>query len=300
MLTPEVTAFSEDLRPVVEKLFNRHLEVTRPWSLHEHIDWGDGHDFQTKPWSETDYSLPRGVRSAIYVNLLTEDNAPYYTNTLLSKTPDNHPLQDWNRQWTMEEGQHAAAIRDWVHISRAIDPKNLEAARRIQMSTGIVPQPETLADLIAYTPFQEKATQVAHRNVASRLSKQDKSGRAVLGLIAGDEGRHGIFYRDLAEAGFEANPSLMMRAVARQVIGFAMPGTGIPGFKRHSLHISREGIYNIGHFRDVVVLPILEYWGLDAITGLDDASKIARDDLYKHVETLGRMAAEQAERLNQR
>ena len=69
-------------------------------------------------------------------------------------------------------------MRDWVHISRCIDPTMLEIGRRFQMQKGEVPQPETLADLIAYVSFQERATQVAHRNTAARLvGRQDGTSR---------------------------------------------------------------------------------------------------------------------------
>ncbi len=297
-MTPELTAFSKDLQPAVEDLYNRHLEVAKPWSLYEQIDWDAGQNFKDNPWSEEDYPLPEAVRDAVFVNLLTEDNAPYYTNLLLSNTPSDHPLQEWNRRWTMEEAQHAAAIRDWAHISRAVNPKDLEAARRIQMSKGVVPQPENLADMLAYVTFQEKATQVAHRNTASKLPLYDKMGKKLLGLIAGDEGLHHSFYRDLAKAGFEANPSLMMKVVARNVIHFAMPGTGIPGFARRGTHIAKAGIYNKVIFFDSVVKPTLEHWQLDTMEGFDETAKIARDDLYEHLDTQGKKAAKQADRQN--
>src|SRR3989344_2963971 len=119
--------FADELRPAVERYYHRHLENARPWAVFEQIDWGQGTSYKDQPWTAEDYPLPDGVRSAIYVNLLTEDNAPYYTNLLMSRTPDDHPLHAWNGQWTMEEGQHSDAIRDWAHISRAIDPALLEA-----------------------------------------------------------------------------------------------------------------------------------------------------------------------------
>lgn len=294
--SPEQLEFSEELRPAVEHLYNRHLQSLKPWSMHEEIDWGSGEDFKKTPWSPTDYPLPDGVRSAVYVNLLTEDNAPYYTELLMSKTPANHPLKQWNGQWTMEEGQHSGAIRSWVHISRAIDPASLESARRIQMANGQVPQPETLPELLAYVPFQEKATQIAHRNTARHLSEKDHTGRSILGLIAGDEARHYNFYRDLATAGFEINPSVMMRAVANQVINFAMPGAGIPNFSRHSLKIAREGIYDVEQFRNKVVLPTLNNWNIEEITGLDTLAEQARDDIIAHMDKLGALVAKQQAR----
>ncbi|MSY31816.1 MAG: acyl-ACP desaturase, partial [Actinobacteria bacterium] len=229
----------EEIAPDVEALYNRHLEAPRDWFPHEAVNWGTGRDFAESPWSAEDYPLAAGVRSAIYVNLLTEDNLPYYTNTLLSHSSAGHPLADWNHQWTMEENRHAMVMRDWVHISRCIDPVLLEEGRRVQMKTGEVPHPESLADLITYVAFQERATQIAHRNTATKLPKEDVMGRRILGLIAGDETKHYMFYRDLAKAAFVIDPSAMMIAATKQAMSFAMPGTGIPGFTRHAVRIAR-------------------------------------------------------------
>ncbi len=79
-----------------------------------------------------------------------------------------------------------------------------------------------------------------------------------------------------------------------------MPGNGIPSFNRHSVRISREGIYILGHFRDSVVVPTLEHWQLDGLTGIDDTAKIAKDYLYEHLEMLGEIATKQADRLSQK
>ena len=81
----------------------------------------------------------------------------------------------------MEENRHAMVMRDWVHISRCINPTLLEDGRRVQMQKGEVPQPNDIAELIAYVSFQERATQIAHRNTGAKLPKDDKIGRNVLG-----------------------------------------------------------------------------------------------------------------------
>jgi len=161
---------------------------------HEQIDWGQGESFNERPWSESDYPLSAGVRSSIYVNLLTEDNLPYYTTALSEHSPKGHPIRDWNNQWTMEENRHAMVMRDWVHVSRCIDPTLLEEGRRVQMRKGEVPHPDTFADMITYVSLQERATQIAHRNTGAKLPKDDKIGRNVLALIAGDETKHYLFY----------------------------------------------------------------------------------------------------------
>ena len=287
-----------EIAPDVERLYNRHLEAPRLWFPHEQIDWGSGEDFSTHPWSESDYPVAEGVRSSIYVNLLTEDNLPYYTNTLLAHAPKGHPILDWNHQWTMEENRHSMVMRDWVHISRCIDPTLLEEGRRVQMHKGEVPTPDTMAELIAYVSFQERATQIAHRNTGAKLPKDDKVGRNVLALIAGDETKHYLFYRDLALAAFAIDPSTMMIAAAKQISNFAMPGTGIPSFTRHAVRIAREGIYGLGQFLKDVLDPVLSLWDVEHLAGLSTEAEKARQDLSAFIakmsETVERMAQKAA------
>jgi len=287
-----------EIAPDVERLYNRHMEAPRLWYPHEQIDWGSGEDFGTHPWNALDYPVAEGVRSSIYVNLLTEDNLPYYTNSILSHAPKGHPIRDWNYQWTMEENRHAMVMRDWVHITRCIDPVLLEDGRRVQMSRGEVPEPDTFADLICYVSFQERATQIAHRNTGAHLPKDDKMGRNVLALVAGDETKHYLFYRDLALAAFAIDPSTMMIAAAKQVTDFAMPGTGIPSFTRHAVRIAREGIYGLPQFLKDVVTPVLDHWDVSHLTGLSKEAECARAELYVEVtkisDTVERMAQKAA------
>ncbi len=275
-----------EIAPDVERLYNRHLEAPRLWMPHEQIDWGQGENFGEHPWSESDYPLAEGVRSSIYVNLLTEDNLPYYTNSLLAHTPKEHPIRDWNHQWTMEENRHSMVMRDWVHISRCIDPTLLEEGRRVQMKKAEVPEPESFADLICYVSFQERATQIAHRNTGAHLPKDDKMGRNVLALVAGDETKHYMFYRDLATAAFAIDPSAMMIAATKQVADFAMPGTGIPSFTRHAVRIAREGIYGLGQYLRDVLEPVLSTWDVSHLANLSAEAERARTELAHVVEKI--------------
>jgi acyl-[acyl-carrier-protein] desaturase len=287
-----------EIGPDVERLYNRHLEAPRLWYPHELIDWGQGQSFSERPWDPSDYPIADGVRSSIYVNLLTEDNLPYYTSTLLAHAPKGHPIRDWNHQWTMEENRHSMVMRDWVHITRCIDPTVLEDGRRVQMGTGEVPQPESFADLICYVAFQERATQIAHRNTGAHLPKDDKMGRNVLALVAGDETKHYMFYRDLAMAAFAIDPSAMMIAATKQVTNFAMPGTGIPSFTRHAVRIAREGIYGLTQFLKDVLTPVLDLWDVSHLANLSEEAEKARQELdlvvTKIAETVERMAQKAA------
>ena len=70
---------TEALTPSVERLFARHLDTTKPWMPHELVPWERaGACAPNGPWDEAASPLPVCVRAALVVNLLTEDNLPYY------------------------------------------------------------------------------------------------------------------------------------------------------------------------------------------------------------------------------
>ena len=182
----------EELAGPAASLFNRHLSVSKEWYPFEDVPWDMAADFEEERWNAKQYPLSQGVQSAIIVNVLTEDNLPYYTHTLMSPIKPDHPLRDWSRRWTAEEWRHSAAIRDWILATRAIDPYRLEDDRMVQMSKGQVPQSNSVAEMIAYVSFQELATQVAHRNTGQALDKTMR-GKKIMSKVAGDEGLHHAF-----------------------------------------------------------------------------------------------------------
>jgi acyl-[acyl-carrier-protein] desaturase len=112
--------------------------------------------------------------------------------------------------------------------------------------------------VIAYVSMQELATRVAHRNTG-RFSN-DPGLDKLLARISTDENQHMVLYRDLFTAALEADPTSAMSALLQEVVGFAMPGTGIPGFIRRAAVIARAGIYNLEVHRDQVLKPLLGYW----------------------------------------
>lgn len=279
-----------ELTPEVEKLYNRHLENAREWHPHELIPYDLGRDYKAEPWQPEDYPLPDAVRSALFVNLLTEDNLPYYYETINSWSPArNHAWGQWARQWTSEEIRHSTVIREWVHVTRALDPNALEKAKRSQMQLGQVPDPPTLPELLAYVSLQELATRVAHSNTGRVLDKE-QGGKNVMSQVAADEGLHHIFYRDLSTAAFTIDPSAMVIAAFSVIDDFRMPGTGILDFEKHKVAIAKAGIYDIDHFKENVVDPTLKHWDIEHLEGLSPKAEEAREKLVSRLEKLGRVA----------
>ena len=293
-LTDDTELLDRDRRLVAElaepaaELFERHLSVAKTWYPFEDVPWDRAADFSRDEWDEGVYPLSDGVRSALIVNLLTEDNLPYYTHSLLAPIGDDHPLCEWSRRWTAEEWRHSAAMRDWILATRALDPWRLEDDRMVQMSTGIVPYSKTVANMLAYVSFQELATQVAHRNVGQSLDRTLR-GKKIMSQIAGDEGLHHAFYRDLTGAAIARDPSAMLVAISSVLRGFKMPGQGIPGFAAHERVIAEAHIFDAEQFLHQVVQPTLAAWGIDELDGLDAEGERARARIARTVSALERV-----------
>src|SRR6476620_7853270 len=101
---------------------------------------------------------------------------------------------------------------------------------------------DTVEAGLVYTTLQELATRIAHRNTGELLD--DPAGRAVLRRVATDENLHHLFYRDLATAALELDPSRLVCAMDVVVRGFEMPGTGIADFARLARVIAAAGVYD--------------------------------------------------------
>jgi acyl-[acyl-carrier-protein] desaturase len=277
------------LEPHAAELLDRHLASAREWFPHELVPWDRGRDYAAGEHWEADHLFSDGARSALFVNLLTEDNLPHYFRTIDGRFGRNGPWGVWARRWTAEEGRHAIVIRDYLTVTRAVDPVALERARMIQVSNGAVPEPTSLVDALVYASLQELATRIAHHNTGRLLS--DPAGRRIMTRVAADENLHHLFYRDLTSAALAIDPATVVPAIERQVRQFAMPGTGIPDFERHARAIARAGVYDFKSHHDQILVPVvLRHWRLDHLHGLKSSAEQARERILGHIDRVGRVA----------
>lgn len=287
----------EELAPVAQTLFERHVARAKEWFPHELIPWGRARDFVPgQEWDPDEFPLPDAVRSALIVNLLTEDNLPYYLHAVHTVYGSSGIWGEWNRRWTAEEHRHSIVLRDWLVVTRAVDPVALERARMIQVSTGFdgLPPGRGAIDGLVYVTLQELATRIAHRNTGRLLG--DEPGAVITARVAADENLHFLFYRDLATAAIEVDPSEMVKAVDREVRGFEMPGTGIAGFGAHASAIAGAGIYDFSIHHDQILVPVvLRAWNIEQLGGLDAEAERSRERLMGYLKRVERVAGRQAD-----
>ena len=284
----EASRITVELVPVVETLLQRHLATTHEWIPHEYVPWGRGQYATEDPSWGDDPLLDPAARVALTVNLLTEDNLPLYFAEL-NRIGKDDAWGEWARRWTAEEGRHSIVIRDYLMVTRALDPVALERARMRQVMSGAVPSFEDVTEALVYTTLQELATRISHRNTGKLLT--DAVGVAVMNRVASDENLHHLFYRDLASAAIDLAPSEMVKAIDRVVRNFTMPGTDIEDFARHARTMAKAGVYSLAIHHDQILVPIiLQRWGLEQLNGLDDDAERARDRVVRYMTRLGKVS----------
>ncbi|MGW2665533.1 acyl-ACP desaturase [Nocardia tengchongensis] len=267
-----------ELEPVVGQNIDRHLSIAKEWNPHDYVPWDEGRNFAAMggiDWDPEQSGLSEVAKVAMVTNLLTEDNLPSYHRTIAENFSMEGAWGTWVGRWTAEENRHAIAMRDYLIVTRSVDPVALEADRMVHMTRG-VHAPEGFGgvlDQVAYVTFQELATRVSHRSTGRVCN--DPIADRMLARIATDENLHMIFYRNITGAAMDLAPDQAIEAVRNVVLNFAMPGHGMPNWRRNGVLMVKHGIYDLRQHLDEVLRPVLKVWKV-----------FERDDFTAHGEQI--------------
>jgi len=296
------TGLLHELEPVVEANLERHLATAKTWMPHDYIPWSRGRDFAFlggEDWQPEDSPLDPVAQTAMIVNLLTEDNLPSYHREIATRFGRDDAWGAWVGQWTAEEARHGIALRDYLVVTRGVDPVRLEHLRMQHMQAGYDSGDKSILGTLAYVSFQELATRVSHRNTGNAtgcpLAEQ------LLQRIALDENLHMVFYRNLLNAALDIAPDETLEAIRDEVVSFQMPGVGMPDFVRNSVVIANAGIYDLRSHHDQVIMPILRFWRVfERTDGIGARGEAAREELAQFLSRQDEQASKLQERLAKR
>ena len=182
-----------ELEPVVEKNINRHLSMRKDWNPHDYIPWSDGKNYYAlggQDWDPEQSKLSEVAQVSMLQNLLTEDNLPSYHREIAMNFGMDGPWGFWVNRWTAEENRHGIALRDYLVVTRAIDPVELEQLRIEQVTRGFSPGQnqqgdlfaESLFDSVIYVTFQELATRVIAPQHRQGVRRDDRRPTAATGF----------------------------------------------------------------------------------------------------------------------
>jgi acyl-[acyl-carrier-protein] desaturase len=280
-----------ELEPVVAENLDRHLATAKDWNPHDYVPWDEGRNFAAMggvDWDPEQSRLSEVAKVAMITNLLTEDNLPSYHRTISEHFSRDGAWGTWVGRWTAEENRHGIAMRDYLVVTRGVDPVALENDRMVHMTRG-VHAPEYfrgMLDQVAYVTFQELATRISHRCTGKVCG--DPVADNMLKRIATDENLHMIFYRNLAAAAFDLAPDQAMESVTKIIKDFAMPGRGMPNWRRNGVLMVKHGIYDLRQHLDEVLWPVLRIWNVFERTDFTGRGERAREELAEYLDKLGK------------
>jgi acyl-[acyl-carrier-protein] desaturase len=150
-----------------------------------------------------------------------------------------------------------------------------------------------------YTSFQELATNVSHRRVASQAKRDgDTLLSKMCGVIASDEARHAKAYISFIGKAMEVDANevmiafedmmrkkIVMPAHFLREVGLKIGQT----FGHFTDAAQRLGVYTATDYVDILKDLIIE-WNIDSLPGLNDAGEKARDYVMALPDRLLRVA----------
>ncbi|MGF6887698.1 acyl-[acyl-carrier-protein] desaturase [Nocardia sp. GAS34] len=290
-----------ELEPIAEQNVDRHLSMAKEWHPHDYVPWDSGRNFAAMggtDWDPEQSTLSEVAKAAMITNLLTEDNLPSYHREIAENFSQDGAWGTWVGRWTAEENRHGIVIRDYLVVTRAVDPVALERARMVHMTQGYNPikmirdagaELEHVTDRgflhsVAYVTFQELATRVSHRNTGKVCN--DPVADRMLARIAADENLHMIFYRNVCGAALDLSPDQALAAIAEIVCHFQMPGYGMPDWRRNGVLMAKHGVYDLRQHLEEVVMPVLRKWNVFERNDFGAEGDRIRNQLGEYLEKL--------------
>ncbi len=240
---------------------------------------------------EMDYDL----LTVLIGDTITEEALPSYESWLMNVEGVDQESRSgwaqWVRSWTAEENRHGDLLNKYLYLCGRVDMRQLEISTQYLINDGFDIQTgrDPYRNFV-YTSFQELATNISHRRVATLVKKTGNHQLAKInGIIAADEARHAAAYMHFISMIFELDPSEMMLAfddMMRKKIVMPAHFMRQSGDKIGELwgHFSdaaqRAAVYTTQDYIDILI-SLLKAWNIENITGLNDSAEKARDYLMK-------------------
>jgi acyl-[acyl-carrier-protein] desaturase len=216
------------------------------------------------------------AKLALTVSVLIADNLPSYHREI-GKYLRTGAWWRWVGRWTAEENRHEIMIRNYLMVTRAVDPVELERLRMDHMTKGFRREPLHLLDVLANGAFEEAASAVRHRNTAAL--NENPIVTAISERIAVDDELQSVFFANLIDAAFDQVPDQTMRAVADRVAAFHVPTVTLPDGRSSDEVLAEAGIYDPAKEGELVFAPLLRRWNVFTRTDLGEAGEAARAEL---------------------
>jgi acyl-[acyl-carrier-protein] desaturase len=259
---PVPNALIHELEPVVAQNMARHLETEELWFAHDYVPFDQGQNFAFlggRDWDPSEVTLPKHITDALEILLITKDNLAGYHRELVEHFILEEKFGRWLGRWTAEEHLHAIALREYLVVTREIDPTANEDVRVEHVMKGYRADKFSQIEMLAFMTFYERAHAVFSRNLVAKI--EEPALRGLMERIAKDEERHDEFFANLVAHCLEFSRDETIEAIARRAADLGVVGGDIDAYRDKIQVVADAGIFDTAALREVVSDRITA-WGL--------------------------------------
>ncbi len=246
---------------------------------------------EIKDLQESSAGLSYDLIAVLIGDTITEEALPTYESWLtmvegVSRDEEGGWMK-WTRQWTAEENRHGDLLNKYLYLSGRVNMRMMEVSTQYLIADGfdIGTGADPYRNFI-YTSFQEMATNISHRRVATQAKQYgDALLSKMCGVIAADEARHAKAYKYFISKVFEIDPNeamiafedmmrkkIVMPAHFLREVGLRVGQT----FGHFTDAAQRLGIYTALDYVDIMK-ELIEEWHIESTVDLNEAGEKARD-----------------------
>jgi acyl-[acyl-carrier-protein] desaturase len=242
-----------ELEPVVAENYERHIDTADVFYAHDYVPFDQGENFEFlggHDWDPSQVTLPKPVTDALEILLITKDNLAGYHRELVEHFILEEKWGRWIGRWTAEEHLHAIALREYLVVTREIDPAANEDVRVEHVMKGYRADHYTQVETLAFMALYERAHAVFCRNLAAQISEPILRG--LVERIAKDEERHEEFFANLVAHCLSYTHDETVDAITRRAAELGVVGGDIDAYQDKVQLVADAGIFDAAALRQVI------------------------------------------------
>ncbi len=259
---PVANALTRELDPVVQENLARHVATEELWYAHDFVPFDQGENFAFlggRDWDPSSVTLPQHVTDALEILLIGKDNLAGYHRELVEHFILDSKWGRWLGRWTAEEHLHAIALRNYLVVTREIDPTANEEVRVQHVMKGYRAETYSQLETLAFMAMLERAHAVFCRNLQAQITEPVLKN--MVGRIARDEERHEEFFANLVAHCLTTQREETIAAIASRAAGLDVIGADIDAYRDKVRVVAEAGIFDAAALRQAISDRVSD-WGV--------------------------------------
>ncbi len=250
---PVANALTLELEPVVQENLSRHVATEELWYAHDYVPFDQGENFAFlggKDWDAASVTLPKHVTDALEILLIIKDNLAGYHRELVEHFILDDKWGRWLGRWTAEEHLHAIALRNYLVVTREIDPSANEDVRVEHVMKGYRADSYSQLETLVFMAMLERTHAVFARNLQAQITEPLLQN--MVGRVARDEERHEEFFANLVAHCLTTKRDETIAAIASRAAAMEPVGADIDAYQDKVRVVAEAGIFDDAALRKVI------------------------------------------------